>query len=214
VPAVPVARVWPGPSFDVPGSRKAAKRKGSVPLCSPAPLNRHGPLMSPPGFAQTYSRGERIRFVLVGAVLGALGLAVWKWWVLPWIAGFPASAPCRTVFGANGATVLWFGLFVALPLLFAALSAIGLGRPGLAVLREGRYPPDGVKVFRPVRIRRGAAARWIGYLHVLACAPFLAIAIWGYGQAVALSHMKGTTPCFSQPDGRQAHSPVAHDGGG
>jgi hypothetical protein len=157
--------------------------------------------MSLPEFAETYSRGERIRFVLAGAVLGALGLAVWQLWMLPWIAEFADTAPCRTVFGVSGTTVLWFGLFVGLPLLFAVLFAIGFGRPGLAILREHQYPPRGVKVIHPVRIRRGAAARWIGYLHMLACTPFIAIALWGYGQALTLSHMKGTARCPSQPQG-------------
>ncbi|HET6804961.1 MAG TPA: hypothetical protein VFH59_05890 [Frateuria sp.] len=151
--------------------------------------------MNPPEFAETYTRAERIRFALAGLVLGALGLAVWKLWMLPWVAGFADTAPCRAVFGVRGTTALWFGLFVGLPALLAALFAVALGRPGLAVLREGRYPPRGTKVFQPTRVRHGAAARWIGYLHVLAWTPLLAMAIWGYGQAAALSRLKGTTRC-------------------
>lgn len=151
--------------------------------------------MDRPEFAETYSRGERIRYAGAGLALGALGLAVWKQWLLPWIAGFADTAPCRTVLGVPGTTALWFGLFVALPLCLAIACAITLGRTGLAVRREGLYPPRGVKVFRPTRIRRGEAARWIGYLHLLACAPLLATAVWGYGQATALSRLKGTARC-------------------
>jgi hypothetical protein len=36
---------------------------------------------------------------------------------------------------------------------------------------------------------------------MLACTPFIAIALWGYGQALTLSHMKGTARCPSQPQG-------------
>lgn len=152
--------------------------------------------MNPPEFAETYSRGERIRFALVGTVAGAVALGAWKLWALPSITAFADTAPCRTVFGIDGATVLWSGLFVGLPMLFAALTAITLGRPGLTILRDAQYPPRGARSFRPIRIRRGAAARWIGYLHLLACMPFIAIGIWGYGQAVALSH---STHCPSHP---------------
>lgn len=155
--------------------------------------------MNPPEFAETYSRGERIRFALIGIVVGALALGAWKLWALPWIAGFADAAPCRSVLGINGATVLWFGLFVGLPMLFAIVLAIEPGRHGFAILRDGQYPPRGAKTLRPIRIRLGTSARWIGYLHVLACVPFMAIALWGYGQAAALSRMKSTIKCPGQP---------------
>ncbi|UGB45245.1 DUF4407 domain-containing protein [Frateuria edaphi] len=161
--------------------------------------------MNSPEFAETYSRGERIRFALIGIVVGALALGVWKLWALPGIAGFADTAPCRTVFGINGAIVLWFGLFVGLPMLFAIVLAIEPGRHGLAILRDGQYPPRGAKVLRPVRIRRGTSARWIGYLHLLAFTPLVAVGIWGYGKAVALSHMSGMAHCHGQPEGRHAH---------
>lgn len=165
--------------------------------------------MNPPEFAETYTRAERIRFALAGLVLGALGLAVWKLWMLPWVAGFADTAPCRTVFGVRGTTALWFSLFVGLPALLAALFAVALGRPGLAVLREGRYPPRGTKVFQPTCVRHGAAARWIGYLHVLAWTPLLAMANLGIRAGRGLVPPEGNDP-VSDPvacDGPGARSP-------
>lgn len=160
--------------------------------------------MNAPEFTETYSRNERVRVVLLDAVLGAAALATWKWWALPWITDFADSAPCRSVFGADATTVLWLGLFVGLPALIAALLGLTLGRSGVAILRHGQYPPRGAKGFRPIRIRRGATARWIGYLHLLACVPFIAIAVRGYGQAGALSHLAGPAQCAGQPHGNVA----------
>jgi hypothetical protein len=143
--------------------------------------------MDPIEYAPTYSTAERRRFVVVGGVLGILVVGAGKAWGFPWIAGFSATAACRTVLGINGATVLWYALFVALPLLGAVVAGFGYGRTGLRILREGRFPPAGTQVFRPTRVIRSAMARRIGYLHLAACIPFLALATWGFGRASSLS---------------------------
>jgi hypothetical protein len=146
-------------------------------------------------YAQTYNTAERIRFAALGVVLGALAVGAGKFWFLPWLGRFAATAPCSTVLGINGATVLGYSLFVALPLLGAIVVGLSVGRSGLITLRESQFPPPGTKVFRPTRIRRGAAARRVGYLRLAAFTPFLALALWGYIQATHLSDLRGATKC-------------------
>ena len=138
-------------------------------------------------FAQEYSKAERVGFLVFGISAGAALLLASKFWLLPWLRVFAASAPCREVMGVSGVTVLWYGLFVGVPLFGAAVVGITMSYRGYRVLRDGQLPPVGDKVFRPTRIKRGGAAKMAGYAYLLAFVPFLMLAIWGSGQAGTLS---------------------------
>jgi hypothetical protein len=142
-------------------------------------------------FAPTYSAAERGRFVALGLLAGAPLIVAGKLWFFPWI----VTLPCRTVLGIDGAVVLWYGLFVGLPLLAALVTGFGYARSGLRVLREGQFPPAGVKVIRATRIVRGAAARRLGWLQLAAPIPFLIIAAWGFPQAMSLAQKNTTGTC-------------------
>lgn len=138
------------------------------------------------GFAELYTVAERVRLLVGGVTVGLAVIATGRLWLFPWLTRFAGSAPCRTVWGINGATLLWWGLFVGIPLIAALLVAATLGRRGVRILREGQVPPRHVKVMRPTRIQRGGRARTIGYLHLLAWTPLLALAVWGGVQAVEM----------------------------
>ena len=140
-----------------------------------------------PEFAEQYSRAERIRIALLGTTAGGLLIGSEKLWFAPWLREFSASAQCRTVFGVSGTTVLLYGLFTGLPFLAGFVVACALGRRGFRILRDGQVPPLREKSLRLIRIRRGSRAKLIGYLHVATFAPFLALGLWGYAQAAALS---------------------------
>lgn len=138
-------------------------------------------------FAQEYTAAERLRILLIGAVAGAGVIFAAKTWVLPWFQAFVSNAPCRTLFGVNGLTVLWYGLFVGIPLHVALLAMLVFGWRGYKTLRDRQYPPAKEKVLRPTKIRTGQRARLIAYLHFSAFIPFLALAIWGGFQADQMS---------------------------
>jgi len=140
-----------------------------------------------PEFAEEHTQAERIRFVVIGTLTGALVVFSSKAWLFPWFREFAAAAPCRTVFGIEGVTVLWYGLFVGLPLHAAVLVAATFGRRGYKVLRDGQFPPAKEKVYRQTKIRRGSKAKRIGYLHLSAFLPLLALTVWGGFQAAEMS---------------------------
>lgn len=148
-----------------------------------------------PEFAELYTFRERVRMAVCGAVIGAAVILSWKLWLLPAFKAFIASAPCRTLLGVSGTSLLWYGLFVGLPLSSACILGLIYGHYGLRILRDGQAPPVGAKVLRPTRIRRGAAARRIGYLCLLAPTPLLAIAVWGYFAAQSLPHGLNHAKC-------------------
>jgi ABC-type amino acid transport system permease subunit len=151
----------------------------------------------PPEFAEQYTRSERIRYVVVGAVIGALIMALAKLWLFPLLSTV-AATPCDTILGIPAHVALWYGLFTGIPLIGAILVFFSFGYRGYRILRDGQVPPLREKVFRPTRIARGRKATMLGLLHVAAFIPFAALAIWGAGQAAALSTQGQLKPC-AQP---------------
>jgi hypothetical protein len=142
-----------------------------------------------PEFAEEYGFRERVRLALFGLATGAAIILAFKLWLLPAFIGFLATARCQSVFGMPGSMVISYSLFVGLPVLLALVFAFVGGIHGLRILRDGQCPPIGAKVLRRTRIRRGVAARRVGYLSLLLFAPFLALAIWGLFQSGTLAEL-------------------------
>ena len=146
--------------------------------------------MDPIETAPLYTRAERLRRLTIGAAIGAVVLGLVKLWLLPWFAAFAAAASCDV------ARQLVHAVLVGVPLLAAVAIGVPFGRIGLGILRERQFPRRGTKVFRPTPIRRGAAAKRIGVLHLVAFVPFVALALWGQVQASALE--RHATPCVAK----------------
>lgn len=128
-----------------------------------------------PEFAPQYSPKERRRRLLLHVVVGTLlGVAVY-WWVLPRFRLFSGDAPCESIFGVAGSTVLIYGAFVGAPLAAAILIVLLTARQSIETIATRRYPPPGRKVYRRVRIKKGwqaiaialIPAMFITYLCVL-----------------------------------------------
>ena len=147
-----------------------------------------------PEFAEQYTKSERIRYCLGGAAIGALVVALGKLWLFPFLDSL-AVAPYDEVLGVPSHVALWYGLFVGIPLSGMILVIFTFGARGFKILRSGQIPPLREKVFRPTRIARGLKAKVLGALHVVAFAPFAALAIWGSMQAAELSTQGQLKPC-------------------
>ena len=147
-----------------------------------------------PEFAEQYTKSERTRYVVGGTVIGALVVAFGKLWLFPFLRSF-AISPCDKMLGVPSHVALWYGLFVGVPLVGVILVICTFGHRGYKILRDGQVPPFREKVFRPTRIARGRKAKVLGLLHVVAFAPFAALAIWGAGQAAVLSTQGPLKPC-------------------
>jgi len=134
-------------------------------------------------FAEEYTFKERLRLVLIGLAVGGVLLFGWKGWVLPRWAEFAQTAHCYEFRGLSGTAVVFYTLFVGLPVFLALCAMLLFSRRGLKILRDRQFPYKGEKVFRPTKIKRGRAASIIGWQHILAPLVFVAIAIWGGFQA-------------------------------
>ena len=169
-----------------------------------------------PEFAEQYTTAERIRFIIISIVFNGAIIAICKLYFFPWLNAFASSAHCRTFLGYDGLAVLWYGLFVGMPLSFAALVGGIFGYRGYKILRDNQMPPLHEKVFRPTRIVRGKKARLFGYFHLLAFTPLMAISIWGIPQAATMVSRTNSQPfnCAVNPSVKQvslAHSKSWHN---
>lgn len=139
-----------------------------------------------PEFAPVYSAKERLHKLAVALPL-ALGIgAAFKWWFLPLFGRFAANAHCQTVFGVPGETVLFYGLFVGFPILLALMVCAISIRSSIKAIRTRRYPPEGEKVFRRIRVRRGWPAVVIASVPMIMALYLVGLAVWGYGPATEL----------------------------
>jgi hypothetical protein len=138
-------------------------------------------------YAAQYTRKERVKFLLLALTLGGAIMLVWKAWALPHWVEFVEKSPCYQVFGISGTAVVFYALFVGLPLVSALLAVMLFSWRGVKILRDKQVPYSGEKVFRPTRIRRGSIAVIVGWVHVLTPVPFLAISLWGAAQAKVLT---------------------------
>ena len=134
-------------------------------------------------FAQEYTTAERFRTVIVGITLGALIIVLGKLYVFPWLAEFAVSAPCHKLFGIDGVSIFWYGIFFGIPASISMLVAVWSSWRAYKIIRDDQFPPAGEKVYRPTRVRRGKAARLIAYAHLTAFLPLLVLSIWGNYQA-------------------------------
>lgn len=130
-------------------------------------------------YAPRYTRGQRLRFVLIVGPLLALLVVASETWLFPWITAFAQTAPCTHYLGVPGMIWLAYGLFVGLPatlLPFGVYAAIRARR----IIREQHFPPAKEKVFGHVKIRSGKAAVFIGYAHYALLVFILGFMLWGY----------------------------------
>ena len=157
-------------------------------------------------YAEQYSFKERAQFILIALALNGALFLLWKFWALPLWTDFANMAPCYELWGVGGIAVLFYSLFVGLPLLLALAAAVFISRRGVKILRDGQVPYRGGKMFRPTRIKRARIAVLTGWAHVLAPMPLVALAVWGAPHAEALSSgFTGQNFDYTQcPAGRKA----------
>ncbi|WNO60206.1 hypothetical protein [Rheinheimera sp. MMS21-TC3] len=130
-------------------------------------------------FAEEFSKVEKVKRVILYVLLGAFIVISHQKWLLPYISWYANTAYCHTPFGYSGVTVLWYGLFVGLPIFCAILVAAYSVPNGIKGLRDGQFPPKGVKVYKPTKIIRGRPSKVKSLGHLIAPLLFVVIGIWG-----------------------------------
>ncbi|TCI05283.1 hypothetical protein EZV61_04815 [Corallincola luteus] len=134
-------------------------------------------------FADEYSKPEKLKRVSLYIVAGGIVFITHQQWVFPFVRWYAETAPCHSLFGYAGLTVLWFSLFVGLPLICAFIVGAVAVPLGVKSFADGQYPPKNHKVYTPTKILRGRKARAKSLTLLSLPLFFMAISVWGYLQA-------------------------------
>lgn len=158
-----------------------------------------------PEFAPQYSPKERRRRLLLHVVIGALLGAAVYWWALPRFRLFSADAPCESIFGVPGSTVLIYAAFVGAPLTAAILIVLLTARQSIETIATRRYPPPGRKVYRRVKIKKGWQAIAFALIPAMFITYLCVLSSQGLTKAAELTReARQSAECDTKPNEQNA----------
>nr|WP_086939945.1 hypothetical protein [Thaumasiovibrio occultus] len=130
-------------------------------------------------YAEQYSKREGFTRIGLYLALGLGFMLAFQYWMLPQFTAFVGEAHCYEWGGVSGIRWVFYTVFAMMPLVFAlvSLACFPIGR---RAFKEGRYPPSGMKVYRPTRINRTAFAHFRGAIMMAMPFVFSAIAVVGF----------------------------------
>ncbi|HCG8254260.1 TPA: hypothetical protein NJ905_004588 [Vibrio parahaemolyticus] len=136
-------------------------------------------------YAAEYTKKEKITRISLFALLG-LGLIFFHTtYFRPFISDFSQRPHCYELFGFNGAEYFWHLVCIGVPASAFLISIVMLPL-GIKGIKEGRFPPESVKVYKPTVIKTGTVAYFKSGSLVIVPAAILALSIWGYYQVDAM----------------------------
>ena len=109
--------------------------------------------------APEYTKRERIVLVVKHLAWVAPLFAVSKLWFFPWLESYAAKAHCYKYGLFTGVHVVFYGVFVGLPLLSAIIVFILEGRRSIRVIQLGQNPLPNEKVFKTTKYSYGLKAK-------------------------------------------------------
>ncbi|HHX8561846.1 hypothetical protein ND925_04930 [Vibrio diabolicus] len=136
-------------------------------------------------YAEEYTKKEKITRISLFALLGLVLIFCHTTYFRPFISDFGQSPHCYELFGFNGAEYFWHLVFIGFPASAFLISIVMLPL-GVKGIKEGRFPPESVKVYKPTVIKTGAVAYLKSGVLIIVPAAILALSIWGYYQVDAM----------------------------
>ena len=138
-------------------------------------------------YAPMYSTRERVAIIVkMGLWLVPLYL-VFQFCFLPYLKEYAANANCYHYGPVNGVHIVFFGIFVGLPLLLTTFLVVLEGANFMRAFKAGQFPAPGQKVLRLTPYQYGNAARLQVGLFFIIILFLLGLTIWGGFQAYQLT---------------------------
>lgn len=138
-------------------------------------------------YAPQYAGRERIARLALAGLSALATYAAHRLWLLPLVRDLGDHPGCRSVFGIDGVSALFQGLFVGVPLLAAIVLLVLQGPTLVRTLRTRTFPPPGQRTLGRVRIRRGWPALLLASMQALLIAILFVIALRGVSSARELA---------------------------
>lgn len=110
-------------------------------------------------FALEYSMRERVKLLFKYFLIFLPLFAVSKWWFFPWLTEYMEVAHCYSYGEITGIHLVFYGLFVGIPLFMFIFIFFTEGIKNIRVFKLGQHPLPGEKVFKPTKYTYGKAAK-------------------------------------------------------
>lgn len=151
-------------------------------------------------FASEYSKKERVILLLKHMAWAIPLFAITKYHFLPWFEVYAENAHCYRYGNITGTDLVFYGLFVGLPLLFATALFFLEGTNSIKIIRLGQSPLPGKKVFRPTKYTYGFRAKLKPFFLIISMVFFVGLAIKGVysaSQTINMVNPKELPKCKS-----------------
>ena len=144
-------------------------------------------------YAPEYTKKERIIFLLKSFAWAIPLLLIAEFWFFDWLSEYSENANCYNYGDINGVHLVFYGLFVLMPLSFAIILFLIEGRRSIKIIKLGQNPLPDEKVFKPTKYKYGIRAKVqpIGAFSIMLF--FIGLAVWGSFQAHDLT--RDIKPC-------------------
>jgi len=139
-------------------------------------------------YAEEFSKPEKFKRIFLFLLLGILVFIINEKWYLPFINWYTETVHCHTPLGYSGISVMWYSLFVGLPLFCALIIGVVTVPIGYKGVIHQQFPPKGMKVYKPTKILRGWKGNVKSIFHLLIPTFLILFAVWGYFQVDHLPH--------------------------
>lgn len=110
-------------------------------------------------FAPEYTKKEKLIILLKHLTWATPLILATQYLFFPWFTEFADQSHCYQYAGYSGTELMFYGLFVGLPLTFALLILLFEGARAVTIIRLGQSPLPNEKVFKPTQYSYGVRAR-------------------------------------------------------
>lgn len=144
-------------------------------------------------YSPEYTKKERV-IILLKTFSWAIPLFLaTKFWFFEWLSEYAENANCYNYGDINGVHLVFYGLFLFMPLSFAVILFLIEGKRSIKIIRLGQNPLPNEKLFEPTRYKYGLAAiiQPVGMFSIMLF--LIGLAVWGGYQAYELT--KDIEPC-------------------
>lgn len=138
-------------------------------------------------YAPIYTRREKIRLVVIRFLWAVPFVLFLNFLFFPLLREYSENANCYNYGSINGVHIVFYGVFVGIPLCIALMIYLFEGKSAISAFRAAQFPAPNQKVFDLTPYKYGSSAKRRAILPFVAIAGFVGVSIWGGFQALTLT---------------------------
>ncbi len=150
-------------------------------------------------YAPEYTKKEIIdKIIKISIWLVPLTLAT-ELWLFDWFDEYVKNANCYQYGSITGVHLVFYWVFVGIPLTFFGILAFFEGSRSLKILKLGRNPLPDEKVYKKTKYKYGWKAKIHPLIIITGLCFLVLFTIWGANQAYVIT--QDVSPCDKQLTG-------------